>query len=57
MILTQGMNRQIRRMCSALGYRAQRLQRVRIINIDLGALSPGKWRELTEAEIAGLLPR
>jgi 23S rRNA pseudouridine2604 synthase len=57
MVLTQGMNRQIRRMCSALGYRAQRLQRVRIINIDLGALSPGKWRELTEAEIAGLLPR
>jgi 23S rRNA pseudouridine2604 synthase len=57
MILTQGMNRQIRRMCSALGYRAQRLQRVRIINIDLGALNPGKWRELTEAEVAGLLPR
>jgi len=57
MILTQGLNRQIRRMCSALGYRAQRLQRVRIINIELGALSPGKWRELTEAEIAGLLPR
>jgi 23S rRNA pseudouridine2604 synthase len=57
MILTQGMNRQIRRMCSALGYRAQRLQRVRIINIDLGALSPGKWRELTDAEVAGLLPR
>jgi 23S rRNA pseudouridine2604 synthase len=56
MILTQGMNRQIRRMCSALGYRAQRLQRVRIINIDLGALSPGKWRELTETEVAGLLP-
>jgi 23S rRNA pseudouridine2604 synthase len=57
MILTQGLNRQIRRMCSALGYRAQRLQRVRIININLGALSPGEWRELTEAEIAGLLPR
>jgi 23S rRNA pseudouridine2604 synthase len=57
MILTQGMNRQIRRMCSALGYRAQRLQRVRIINIDLGALNPGKWRELTDAEVAGLLPR
>ncbi len=57
LILTQGLNRQIRRMCSALGYRAQRLQRVRIINIHLGALSPGQWRELTEAEIAGLLPR
>jgi 23S rRNA pseudouridine2604 synthase len=57
MILTQGMNRQIRRMCSALGYRAQRLQRVRIINIDLEALAAGQWRELTDAEIAGLLPR
>ncbi|MDP9011148.1 MAG: pseudouridine synthase [Pseudomonadota bacterium] len=57
MILTQGLNRQIRRMCSALGYRAQRLQRVRIINIHLGALSPGEWRELTEAELARLLPR
>jgi 23S rRNA pseudouridine2604 synthase len=57
MILTQGLNRQIRRMCSALGYRAQRLQRVRIINIDLGALAVGKWRELTESEVAALLPR
>lgn len=56
-ILTQGLNRQIRRMCSALGYRAQRLQRVRIINVDLGTLAPGKWRELTESEVAGLLPR
>jgi 23S rRNA pseudouridine2604 synthase len=44
-------------MCSALGYRAQRLQRVRIINIDLGTLPAGKWRELTESELAGLLPR
>lgn len=57
MIITQGLNRQIRRMCSALGYRAQRLQRVRIINIDLGALAVGEWRELTESEVAGLLPR
>ncbi len=56
-ILTQGLNRQIRRMCSALGYRAQRLRRVRIINIELGDLAPGKWRDLTEAEVAGLLPR
>jgi 23S rRNA pseudouridine2604 synthase len=57
MILTQGINRQIRRMCSALGYRAQRLQRVRIINIDLDGLAAGQWRELTDAEIAGLMPR
>jgi 23S rRNA pseudouridine2604 synthase len=56
-ILTQGLNRQIRRMCSALGYKAQRLQRVRIMNIHLGALSPGKWRHLTDRELAGLLPR
>jgi 23S rRNA pseudouridine2604 synthase len=57
MILTQGLNRQIRRMCSALGYKAQRLQRVRIMNIQLGALSAGKWRHLTDPELAGLLPR
>ena len=57
MILTQGLNRQIRRMCSALGYKAQRLQRVRIMNIQLGTLSAGKWRHLTEPELAGLLPR
>lgn len=57
MILTQGLNRQIRRMCSALGYRAQRLQRVRIMNIHLGSLRTGKWRYLTPAELAGLLPR
>jgi 23S rRNA pseudouridine2604 synthase len=57
MILTQGLNRQIRRMCSALGYKAQRLQRVRIMNIHLGTLSAGKWRHLTDQELAGLLPR
>jgi 23S rRNA pseudouridine2604 synthase len=57
MILTQGLNRQIRRMCSALGYRVQHLRRVRIINIDLGTLAPGEWRELAEAEVAALLPR
>jgi 23S rRNA pseudouridine2604 synthase len=54
-ILTQGINRQIRRMCSALGYKAQRLQRVRIMNIQLGNLQPGQWRHLTPAEIAGLM--
>jgi 23S rRNA pseudouridine2604 synthase len=57
MILTQGLNRQIRRMCSALGYKARRLQRVRIMNIHLGTLSSGKWRHLTDPELAGLLPR
>jgi 23S rRNA pseudouridine2604 synthase len=56
MILTQGLNRQIRRMCSALGYKAQRLKRVRIINIELGALAPGQWRDLSASEVAGLKP-
>ena len=56
MILPQGLNRQIRRMCSALGYKAQRLQRVRIMNIHLGTLSSGRWRHLTDPELAGLLP-
>ena len=54
-ILTQGLNRQIRRMCSALGYKAQRLQRVRIMNIHMGSLQPGQWRHLTAAEVAGLM--
>jgi 23S rRNA pseudouridine2604 synthase len=54
-VLTQGLNRQIRRMCSALGYRVRRLQRVRIINIGLGSLRTGQWRYLTESELAGLL--
>jgi 23S rRNA pseudouridine2604 synthase len=57
MILTQGLNRQIRRMCSALGYKTQRLQRVRIMNIHLGSLRAGQWRPLTEHELRGLLPR
>jgi 23S rRNA pseudouridine2604 synthase len=55
-VLTQGLNRQIRRMCSALGYKAQRLQRVRIMNIKLGELPPGKWRHLSNEEQRGLLP-
>jgi len=57
MILTQGLNRQIRRMCSALGYKARRLQRVRIMNVHLGSLGSGKWRHLTDRELEGLLPR
>ena len=57
MILTQGLNRQICCMCSALGYKAQRLQRVRIMNIHLGKLASGRWRNLTDPELAGLLPR
>jgi 23S rRNA pseudouridine2604 synthase len=55
-VLTQGLNRQIRRMCEYFGYTVRRLQRVRIMHVRLGALSPGKWRELTPAELRGLLP-
>ena len=55
LVLTQGLNRQIRRMCSALGYRVRRLQRVRIISIHVGALRAGEWRYLSDSEVAGLL--
>jgi 23S rRNA pseudouridine2604 synthase len=55
MVLTQGLNRQIRRMCSALGYRVQSLKRVRIMHIHLGRLAPGGWRELSAAEVRPLL--
>jgi 23S rRNA pseudouridine2604 synthase len=55
-VLTQGLNRQIRRMCEAFGYEVRRLQRVRIINLRLGALKVGQWRELTKDELKGLLP-
>lgn len=49
-VLTQGVNRQIRRMCESLGYRVISLKRVRIVNILLGKLSPGQWREVSEQE-------
>jgi 23S rRNA pseudouridine2604 synthase len=55
-ILTQGLNRQIRRMCEVFGYEVKRLQRVRIVNIRLGNLKVGRWRNLTEGELKGLLP-
>jgi len=54
-ILTQGLNRQIRRMCSFFGYKVVRLQRVRIMNVTLGKLKTGQWRELEDAEVRGLL--
>lgn len=49
-ILTEGKNRQIRRMCSAFGYHVRKLQRIRIMNIHLGSLPKGKWRDLTDRE-------
>lgn len=53
-VLTQGMNRQIRRMCEALGYEVKKLNRVRIMNIDLSDLKMGKWRDLTNKELKEL---
>jgi 23S rRNA pseudouridine2604 synthase len=53
--LTQGLNRQIRRMCAVFGYRVRRLQRIRIMHIELGALKSGQWRDLTESERQTLL--
>lgn len=50
-ILTQGLNRQIRRMCEALGYRVTKLKRVRIMNVKLGNLAAGQWRYLTPEEL------
>ena len=49
-VLTQGLNRQIRRMCEALGYHVCRLKRVRILNTELGGLETGRFREVTEKE-------
>lgn len=53
--LTQGMNRQIRRMCNAYDYQVIKLQRVRVMNIELGKLKLGEWRDLTEVELENLL--
>lgn len=54
-VLTQGLNRQIRRMCEYFGYRVQKLVRVRIMNIELGDLEPGKYRDVTSQEHKRLL--
>ncbi|MEP7106701.1 MAG: pseudouridine synthase [Ferruginibacter sp.] len=50
-ILTQGLNRQIRRMCQVLGYQVTTLKRIRIMNISIADLPAGKWRYFTEEEI------
>ena len=56
-VLTQGLNRQIRLMAEAFDYRVTQLRRVRIVNIKLGTLRVGQWRNLTDAELRGLLPQ
>lgn len=55
-VLTQGLNRQIRRMCDAFGYTVRRLIRIRFCNIRLEGLEHGRWRNLTRDELDGLLP-
>ncbi|UPQ87327.1 23S rRNA pseudouridine(2604) synthase RluF [Vibrio sinaloensis] len=54
-VLTQGLNRQIRRMCEALGYEVFKLRRVRIMNISLDGIPNGQWRYLTDAEVAEIV--
>lgn len=54
-VLTQGYNRQIRRMCRALGYEVKKLKRIRIMSLSLDDLPKGKYREVTETELKQLL--
>jgi 23S rRNA pseudouridine2604 synthase len=54
-ILMQGLNRQIRRMCYKLGYQVEKLVRTRIITLELGNLAPGQWRFLDQDEINSLI--
>ncbi|MBE5867548.1 MAG: pseudouridine synthase [Lachnospiraceae bacterium] len=53
-VLTQGLNRQIRRMCKAFGYEVKTLKRIRVLNIGLEQLTPGKYREIRGSELAEL---
>lgn len=53
-ILTQGLNRQIRRMCAALGYKVESLMRVRVMNVELGTLKPGEYRRIAGEELSEL---
>ena len=57
MVLTEGRNRQIRKMCSKIENEVVKLKRIRIENIELGSLKPGEWRTLTTAEKKELLKR
>ncbi|WP_297520762.1 pseudouridine synthase [uncultured Clostridium sp.] len=50
-ILTQGLNRQIRKMCLAFGYKVQVLERIRILNINLDDIEYGKWRDISKEEL------
>lgn len=54
-ILVQGLNRQIRRMCETLGANVTHLRRIRIMNLKLGSMKPGEWREITPDEYRALM--
>lgn len=54
-IIVQGLNRQIRRMCEYFGYNVRGLRRIRIMNLKLGNLKPGQWREVSKEEFAELM--
>ena len=56
-VLTQGLNRQIRRMCEFLGYKVHSIKRLRVMNIELGTLQPGEIRELSPEELQELQAR
>jgi pseudouridine synthase len=53
-VLTEGRNRQVRRMCAAVGHDVEELSRVAIGSLELGDLAPGEWRRLAPAELARL---
>ena len=53
-VLTQGLNRQIRRMCETLGYHVEHLKRIRVLNIELKGMKPGTWRKINDREMAEL---
>ena len=53
-VLTQGVNRQIRRMCETCGYKVSGLKRVRVMHVELGHLKPGEYRELPQEDIEHL---
>ncbi|SMB48371.1 23S rRNA pseudouridine synthase [Serratia proteamaculans] len=54
-VLVQGLNRQIRRMCEHFGYEVTKLERTRIMNVGMAGLPPGEWRDLTDDELVELL--
>lgn len=56
-VLSQGLNRQIRRMCEALGYQVVSLKRVRLMNLQLGHLKVGKWKKLSPEEVQQLIQK